>query len=135
MGNTTIMENTMLMEDTTLTEDTLMQLEEKRYENHENQVELVIPSTGDANRLYGFIKDVTEVLSAKLVKITGSWEENIVTLELDREISADQMTEHLSNIPEVATAEQKQVKTVQGAASTQISVMLKEIAMDSPDVK
>ena len=125
----------MLMENTTLMEDTIMQLEEKRYENHKNQAVLILPSTGDANRLYAFIKDVTEVLSAKLVKITGSWEENIMTLELDKEISADQVTEQLSNIPEVATAEQKQVKTVQGATNTDFSVMLKETAMDSPEAK
>lgn len=129
MGNTTLMENTMLME------DTIMQVEEKRYENHGNQVALIIPSTGYANRLYEFIKNVKGVLLAKLVKITGSWEENVMTLEVAEEISTEQMIEELSNMCEVATVEQKQSKRVQGATNTYFSVMLKETAMDSPEVK
>ena len=106
-----------------------MLLEEKGYENHKNQVVLIIPSTGDANRLYELIKNVTEVLSARLVKITGSREENIMTLELDKAIPTDQVIEQLSSIPEVVAAEQKQPNTAQGATDMQTFVIVKEIAM------
>ena len=117
------------MGNTTLMEDTIMLLEEKGCEDHKSQVVLIMPSPGDPNRLYEFIKNVAEVLSAKLVKITGSREENIMTLQLDKAISADQMIEQLSSIPGVTTAERKQVKTVQGATDMQTSVIVKEIAM------
>ena len=123
------------MGNTTLMEDTIMQLEEQRYENHKYQAVLIIPSIGDADRLYEFTRDVKGVLLAKLVKTSGSWEENIMTLEIDKEISTEQMIEELSNMPEVATVKPIQSKGVQGINSIHVSVMLKEMVIDEPEIK
>ncbi len=79
-------------------------------EINQNQVTLVVPSTGDSTRLQKFTERVTHILAARPAKIVGSWRETLITLELNGQITMPNMIEKLVTMPEVEGAEEKQIK-------------------------
>ena len=88
------------------------------------QVTLVIPSTGGATDLQRFIDQVGELLEARILKMTGSWQETSITLKLPRPGDRTNVVDKLMKMPEVEEAEEKKLPKNGDTPRTGILVIL-----------
>ena len=79
-------------------------------ETNNNQVTLVVPSSGDATGLVEFTERVKQIFAARAMGILGSWEETTITFETDTVTRSTDILDKLRNMPEVEKAENKQIK-------------------------
>ena len=84
------------------------QLVEGQTDNRE--VTLVIPATDGTGDVKGFLNSVREKLQARIVKMTGSARETVVTIELANIPFASDILDEITNMPEVHIAEEKKLK-------------------------
>jgi hypothetical protein len=79
-------------------------------ETNNNQVTLVVPSSGDATRLVEFIERIKQIFAARAMGILGSWEETTITFETDTVTRSTDILDKLLNMPEVENVENKETK-------------------------
>ena len=70
------------------------------------EVSLVIATTGDVPRLQGFVRQASERLRAKVLRVVGSWQETCVTLKLEAP-SATSVLDELARMAEVQEAKEQ----------------------------
>ena len=83
-------------------------------ETNHYQVTLVIPSTGDANRLTEFTDRVGQLFAARILVIIGSSEESVITFRVDGAITIAVMLNQLLKMPEVERVDEKEMKNHHG---------------------
>ena len=98
--------------------------EEITEETSDNQVTLVLPSNGDATRVREFTDKVKQVFAAKILKIIGSWTETLITVQIDKSVTTEDILDTLVNIPQVERVEKNKSIKEQGTESQCILVVL-----------
>lgn len=81
---------------------------ERQTDNKE--VTLLIPSTDGTGDIKSFLNTVRDKLQARVVKMTGSAKETMVTLELGELPFQSNILDEITNMPEVHLAEEKELK-------------------------
>jgi len=74
------------------------------------EVTLVIPATDGTGDIKSFLNTVRDKLQARIVKMTGSAKETMVTLELGELPFQSNILDEITNMPEVHIAEEKKLK-------------------------
>jgi hypothetical protein len=83
-------------------------------ETHQNEVTLIVPSNGDATRLREFTEKFKQIFGARILGIIGSWEQTLITVEIDKMITIESMLDQLVNMREVESVQEKQIKNHNG---------------------
>jgi hypothetical protein len=106
--------------------ETTVQLtaEEITEETNHNQVTLVLPSNGDATRVREFTDKIRQVFAAKILKVIGSWTETLITVQIDKSVTTEDILNNLVNIPQVERAEKNKSIKERGTQSQCILVVL-----------
>jgi hypothetical protein len=99
-------------------------------EMHYSQITLTVLSTGDAMRLRKFIEKVTQKLTARVLRIIGSWKETLITLEVDSSITTENVVHSLVSMPEVEGVDEKQLIKKRGTGPDRIFVTLSTSVTD-----
>ena len=74
------------------------------------ELTLVIPATNGKGDMKSFLNTVGEKLQARIIRMTGSAKETMVTLAIERSSSPSNILDEITNMPEVHVAEEKILK-------------------------
>ena len=70
------------------------------------EVDLALPSTDNAVRLREFMCRARETLGVRMLRMTGSWRGSLITYELQKPVTTENMLDELAKIPGVEKAEE-----------------------------